>query len=89
MAVQVRDKAPLVLCELLFDDQMLSQVAHHRLLLLRFTHSNQRAQRYLLGGVEQARARSLFANRFLGPPIPWMSKSRGNSFLLVKAGSRV
>ncbi|KAG0418479.1 hypothetical protein HPB47_004827 [Ixodes persulcatus] len=51
--LEVRDKAPLVLCELLFDDQMLSQVAHHRLLLLRFTHSNQRAQRYLLGGVEQ------------------------------------
>lgn len=51
--LEVRDKAPLVLCELLFDDQMLSQVAHHRLLLLRFTHGNQRAQRYLLGGVEQ------------------------------------
>lgn len=51
--LEIRDKAPLVLCELLFDDQMLSQVATHRLLLLRFTHGNQRAQRYLLGGVEQ------------------------------------
>lgn len=51
--LEVRDKAPLVLCELLFDDQMLSQVALYRLLLLRFTHGNQRAQRYLLGGVEQ------------------------------------
>lgn len=51
--LEVRDKAPLVLCELLFDEGMLGQVATHRALLLRFTHGNHRAQRYLLGGVEQ------------------------------------
>ncbi|KAL3197834.1 hypothetical protein MRX96_044683 [Rhipicephalus microplus] len=51
--LEVRDKAPLVLCELLFDENILSQVAGQRALLLRFTHGNHRAQRYLLGGIEQ------------------------------------
>lgn len=51
--LEVRDKAPLVLCELLFDENILGQVAGQRALLLRFTHGNHRAQRYLLGGIEQ------------------------------------
>uniref|UniRef100_A0A1E1XAA5 Eukaryotic translation initiation factor 5 n=1 Tax=Amblyomma aureolatum TaxID=187763 RepID=A0A1E1XAA5_9ACAR len=51
--LEVRDKAPLVLCELLFDENILSQVGAQRALLLRFTHGNHRAQRYLLGGIEQ------------------------------------
>ncbi|KAL1479404.1 hypothetical protein MTO96_051868 [Rhipicephalus appendiculatus] len=51
--LEVRDKAPLVLCEVLFGENILSQVAGQRALLLRFTHGNHRAQRYLLGGIEQ------------------------------------
>lgn len=51
--LEVRDKAPLVLCELLFNEGILGQVAAQRPLLLRFTHGNHRAQRYLLGGIEQ------------------------------------
>lgn len=51
--LEVRDKAPLVLCELLFNESILGQVASQRPLLLRFTHGNHRAQRYLLGGIEQ------------------------------------
>ncbi|KAK8783657.1 eukaryotic translation initiation factor 5 [Amblyomma americanum] len=51
--LEVRDKAPLVLCELLFNENILSQVGAQRALLLRFTHGNHRAQRYLLGGIEQ------------------------------------
>lgn len=51
--LEVRDKAPLVLCELLFDEGMATQVVQHRALLLRFTHGSARAQRYLLGGFEQ------------------------------------
>lgn len=51
--LEVRDKAPLVLCEVLFDEGILGQVGAQRPLLLRFTHGNHRAQRYLLGGIEQ------------------------------------
>ncbi|XP_064484975.1 eukaryotic translation initiation factor 5-like [Ornithodoros turicata] len=51
--LEVREKAPLVLCELLFDEGMATQVVQHRALLLRFTHDSARSQRYLLGGFEQ------------------------------------
>lgn len=51
--LDIKDKAPLVLCELLFDENILSQIKTHRLLFLRFTNENQKAQKYLLGGLEQ------------------------------------
>nr|CAG4651805.1 EOG090X05QT [Triops cancriformis] len=50
--LDVKDKAPLVLSELLFDENILSQIKTHRVLLLRFTHGNAKAQKALLGGVE-------------------------------------
>ena len=51
--LEVASKAPIVLCELLLDSGAVSQVRRHKRLLLRFTHGNQRAQKYLLGGVEK------------------------------------
>lgn len=46
-------KAPLVLAELLFSANIIQEVRKHRNLLLRFTHNSPKAQRYLLGGIEQ------------------------------------
>lgn len=53
--LEVRNKAPIVLCELLFDEKMMKdkQIAKHKNLFLRFTHDNQKAQKYLLGGLEK------------------------------------
>lgn len=46
-------KAPLVLAELLFSANIIQELRKHRNLLLRFTHNNPKAQRYLMGGLEQ------------------------------------
>lgn len=51
--LDVRDKAVLVFCELLFNDNVLNQIGQYRTLLLRFTHDNKKAQKYLIGGLEQ------------------------------------
>jgi translation initiation factor 5 len=50
--LDVRDRAVLVLCELLFDDKMMQQIKTHRGLFLRFTADNTKAQKYLLRGFE-------------------------------------
>lgn len=51
--LDIKDKGPLVLTELLFNENMKDQIRQHRVLLLRFTHGNQKAQKYLMGGFEQ------------------------------------
>ena len=53
--LEVRNKAPIVLCELLFNDKMFKekQIEKYSNLMLRFTHENQKAQKYLLGGIEK------------------------------------
>jgi len=53
--LEIRNKAPIVLCELLFDEKMLKdkQITKHKNLFLRFTFENQKAQKYLLGGIEK------------------------------------
>lgn len=51
--LDVKDKAVLILCEVLLTENILKELKDYRILLLRFTHENQKAQRYLLGGVEQ------------------------------------
>merc|ERR1712240_195763 len=53
--LEVKNKAPMVLCELLFNDKMFKekQLEKYSKLLLRFTHENQKAQKYLIGGIEQ------------------------------------
>lgn len=48
-----KDKGTLVLCELLLTENIQHQIKTHRLLFLRFTHENPKAQKYLLGGFEQ------------------------------------
>ncbi|CAG2108457.1 unnamed protein product [Medioppia subpectinata] len=52
--LEIRDKAIIVLCELLFDDpsKVLPQIKRQQLLFLRFTADNSRAQKYLLRGIE-------------------------------------
>jgi len=51
--LDITHKATLVLAELLFSANMIQEVRKHRNLLLRFTHNNLKAQRYLIGGIEQ------------------------------------
>lgn len=51
--LDVLQKAPLVLVELLFSANIVQEVKKHRNLLLRFTLNNLKAQRYLMGGLEQ------------------------------------
>lgn len=50
--LEVKDKAALVLVELLFNEKILTQIKQHKKLLLRFCLNNQKAQKYLLGGIE-------------------------------------
>lgn len=51
--LEIKTKAPLVLAELLFDSGIAGQVKKYRVLLLRFTHDDTKAQKYLIRGVEQ------------------------------------
>lgn len=51
--LDIAHKATLVLAELLFTDNITQEVRKNRNLLLRFTHNNPKAQRYLIGGLEQ------------------------------------
>ncbi|XP_037816603.1 eukaryotic translation initiation factor 5 [Lucilia sericata] len=51
--LDIVNKASLVLAELLFSENLPQDVRKHRVLLLRFTHNNPKAQRYLIGGIEQ------------------------------------
>lgn len=46
-------KAPLVLAEILFTNNIIVEARKFRSLLLRFTHNSHKAQRYLMGGLEQ------------------------------------
>ena len=52
--LEVTNKAPIVLCELIFDKtKILAQIKSNKRLMLRFCHENQKAQKYLLGGIEK------------------------------------
>ena len=51
--LEVTNKAPIVLCELLFDAGMTQQIKKNKRVLLRFTNENQKAQKYLMGGFEK------------------------------------
>jgi len=53
--LEITNKAPIVLCELLFDDKIMKekQIKKYRNLILRFTNDNQKAQKYLIGGLEK------------------------------------
>ncbi|RZC37619.1 eukaryotic translation initiation factor 5, partial [Asbolus verrucosus] len=51
--LEIKTKVPLVLAEVLFDQNMRTQLYDYRMLLLRFCHDDKKAQRYLMGGFEQ------------------------------------
>ena len=53
--LEIKNKAPLVLCELLFNDKMFKekQVKKNAELLRRFTGENLKGQKYLIGGIEK------------------------------------
>jgi translation initiation factor 5 len=51
--LDILQKAPLILVEVLFSANIIQEIRKHRNLLLRFTHNNLKAQRYLIGGLEQ------------------------------------
>jgi len=49
----IKDKATLILSELLFGKDIVKDIKTHRSLLLRFCLENKKAQKYLLGGFEK------------------------------------
>jgi len=53
--LEIKNKAPMVLCELLFNAKMFKekQIDKYTELLLRFTHDNRKGQKYLIGGIEK------------------------------------
>uniref|UniRef100_A0A1I7ZPT3 Eukaryotic translation initiation factor 5 n=1 Tax=Steinernema glaseri TaxID=37863 RepID=A0A1I7ZPT3_9BILA len=51
--LELKTKAPLLLANALFDENLMKQLNQHRILLLHFTSSDVKAQKYLLGGIEQ------------------------------------
>lgn len=51
--LEIRAKAPLLLAELLFDQNALAQAKKYRMFLLRFTLNDKKAQKYFIGGLEQ------------------------------------
>lgn len=56
--LEIVNKGPMllceiVLCELLPDDKVIAQIKKYKRLFLRFTHENQKAQKYLMGGIEK------------------------------------
>lgn len=50
--LDISDKAVIVLCEVLFKDNLIENIKLFKNLFLRFTHENHKAQRYLLRGIE-------------------------------------
>ncbi|XP_074595958.1 eukaryotic translation initiation factor 5 isoform X2 [Brevipalpus obovatus] len=70
--LDLRDKAVLVLCELLFNEDILQQIKTYRNLFLQFTRDNPKAEKYLLRGVEQTV--QIFKEKLL-PKVPHILKA--------------
>merc|ERR1711936_926391 len=51
--LEVTNKAPMLMCELIFDGKILTQIKTYKRLMLRFTNENTKAQKYLMGGIEK------------------------------------
>lgn len=51
--LEIQDKATMVLVELLLNNKILLQLKQHKVLFLKFCYENDKAQKYLLGGLEQ------------------------------------
>lgn len=71
--LEIKTKAPLILAELLFDQNIAAQAKKYRVLLLRFTHDDIKAQKYLIRGIEQVIALHKDA---LMPKVPGILKVR-------------
>merc|ERR1719412_3476136 len=51
--LEIVNKSTIVLCEVILDgDKVVAQINENKRLFLRFTHTNQKAQKYLIGGIE-------------------------------------
>ena len=51
--LEIVNKATIVLCEVMLDgDKVVAQITENKRLFLRFTNGNQKAQKYLIGGIE-------------------------------------
>lgn len=51
--LDIKDKAILIVSELLFTENIIEEIKVNKILLLRFCHNNRKAQKYLLGGFEK------------------------------------
>ncbi|XP_026673878.1 eukaryotic translation initiation factor 5 [Ceratina calcarata] len=69
--LEIKTKAPLILAELLFDQNIALQAKKYRVLLLRFTHDDIKAQKYLIRGIEQVIA---LHKDVLMPKVPGILK---------------
>lgn len=69
--LEIKTKAPLILAELLFDQAIAAQAKKYRVLLLRFTHDDIKAQKYLIRGIEQVIA---LHKEALMPKVPGILK---------------
>lgn len=50
--LEIHQKATLIFAELLFTANIIAEAKKYRNLLLRFTHDDAKAQKYLIGGIE-------------------------------------
>jgi translation initiation factor 5 len=51
--LELKNKAPLLLADVLFDTDVLNQIETYKILLYRFLKDDPKAQRHFLGGIEQ------------------------------------
>ncbi|XP_011674971.1 eukaryotic translation initiation factor 5-like [Strongylocentrotus purpuratus] len=70
--LDVKDKGPLILAELLLDEQVLTQLKQHQYHFLRLLNDNPKGQKYFLNGLEQLIA--LHA-KSLVPKVPSILKA--------------
>lgn len=63
--LEVKEKAPLILARVLFDDDMCKQIGRYKKVFARFTVGDRKAQKYLLGGFEH-----LVGEAFTGVLMP-------------------
>ncbi|KAK7103689.1 eukaryotic translation initiation factor 5-like [Littorina saxatilis] len=71
--LEVKEKVPLILVELLLTDKVLTQIKDHRVLFLSFCKENPKAQKYLLGGLEMLIGKEYSAS--LMPRVPHILKA--------------
>lgn len=51
--LEVKDKVPIILVEILLNEKVLQQLVKYKMLFLNFCHQNEKAQKAVLGGLEQ------------------------------------